>query len=308
MSKSNPIINIENTKVTSALTAFLGALFIIGFSLLIGFLGNKQYQAAKEYYQVTFQFSYIENILPGTVVRYQGALIVGSIDRIEHDLETQQVYATANIKKDFRIPIKGSSISLKTWGYMGQKFINIEVLEPFYYYQSVYGEDDFIFVETTPNVAIIMQDLLDSFSSRGSSINQSIVDRNLLQIRRAIRKAKKTRLFLPRVARQEISQFAIRTNQILKTADLVMLDFNQLSKDKMTPAQKFADYIRDFLPNFRLTAENLQSALDPSSENSTSNLMHREAAYYKALYLSEYYRDFLADTKREPYRLIYGPP
>jgi hypothetical protein len=308
MSKSNPIINIENTRIKSALAAFLGAFFIIAFSLLIGMLGNEQYRKSKEYYEVTFQFDYIENILPGTVVRYQGALIVGSIDRIDHDLATQQVYATAKIKKDFRIPVTGSSISVKTWGYMGQKFINVEVLEPFYHYQRVYEDADIIFVETTPNVAIIMQDLMDSFSDEGNLMNQSIVDKNLLQIRKAIKQAKRTRLFLPRVARQEISQFAIRINQILKTADIVMLDFNQFSDERMTPAQQMTDYIREFLPNFRLTAENLQSALDPANENNTSNLMHREYTYYRALYLSEYYRDFLEDARKEPYRLIYGPP
>ena len=129
-----------------------------------------------------------------------------------------------------------------------------------------------------------------------------------MKLRKAIKQAKRTRLFLPRVARQEISQFAIRINQILKTADIVMLDFNHFSDERMTPAQQMADYIREFLPNFRLTAENLQSALDPANENNTSNLMHREYTYYRALYLSEYYRDFLEDARKEPYRLIYGPP
>ena len=50
---------------------------------------------------------------------------MGEVVGIKTDLNRH--YIIIKIRKNFYIPKKGSSISIATWGYFGQKFVNINI-------------------------------------------------------------------------------------------------------------------------------------------------------------------------------------
>ena len=79
------------------------------------------------YYHMAFQTDFLEDINPGTKIRFQGSLVVGDVSHIESNFKDHLVHA--RIKNSFLIPRHGSRVSIQTWGYMGQKFINIGVIQ-----------------------------------------------------------------------------------------------------------------------------------------------------------------------------------
>ena len=99
------------------LSLLVGCLFYIGTTRLI----------LKEYYYLTFGVSFLEEVGPGSKVRFNGSFIIGEIDTVTY--RDHKNIIRAKIKKGFVIPKKGNAVSIKTWGYFGQKYIDIELYQ-----------------------------------------------------------------------------------------------------------------------------------------------------------------------------------
>ena len=113
------------SKASLPLLAALLFLLILGFSFT--YIFSQVYRQAEEYYELNLESDFFEEITPGTNVRFQASLIVGRVERMETDFDVHRI--VIKLKNDFYIPKSGSSVSLKTWGYFGAKFINIDVHE-----------------------------------------------------------------------------------------------------------------------------------------------------------------------------------
>ena len=111
----------------SSLSLLLALVFLLILVFSLTYVFSKVYYQAQEYYELNLESDFFEEITPGTKVRFQASLIVGEVDRIETDLDVHRI--VIKLKRDFYIPKSGSSVSLKTWGYFGSKFINIDAHE-----------------------------------------------------------------------------------------------------------------------------------------------------------------------------------
>ena len=103
----------------------LGIILSVLFSFI--YIITEGFNSFSRYYHIAFQTDFLEDINPGTKVRFHGSLVVGSVERIESNFRSHLVHA--RIKNSFLIPKHGSRVSTQTWGYIGQKFINIGVMQ-----------------------------------------------------------------------------------------------------------------------------------------------------------------------------------
>ena len=145
-------------------------------------------------YILYLEIPFIHNIAYGTKVRLNASVKIGEVVNIESDLHKHKIHIA--IKKQVRLPKRQTKISIKTWGYFGEKFINIHVL-PAKKYENFYEEYDSVKVKKEEN---ILSGAILKMIKNNSNINEQptfLLDSRLKNIRRAMKKLNRDPYFQP---------------------------------------------------------------------------------------------------------------
>ncbi len=152
-------------------------------SLLLGYIRNRTVMDSDSFYPIRFRLNFLEDIRTGAGIRYQGGLIVGKVQEIQ--IENDHFIIYADVANNFRIPKIGSRASLKTWGYFGAKYINIDIIlpekelgKPMEYY----AENDEILIDEVVNLTIMMDKFAQIMAKSDSDV--SILEKKLDEIKK----------------------------------------------------------------------------------------------------------------------------
>lgn len=293
-----------NTNDGSGFSKTLGFVMLVLAGIGIGYIGSKRVAYANQFYHVVFTMNFLEDVRPGMKVRYQGALIVGEIDSIESGYDYHKVHA--RIKKDFKIPKKGSSVSLKTWGYMGGKFLNVDVLQSYQNTES-YKEDDEIPVKEITNTTIIMAEFYDMIKKSENS-ELSPLEERLKETREMAESFSKSKYANPRFMRgfvrssaEKASDYFELLNTIGEETYLALSDINVLTEASVGE-------LRKKLPTWKQTVLKTRQEFtyeDAEANSIQRDFWHEETMYYLTLNYIKYVRQKLAEYRAAPYRLVF---
>lgn len=285
--------------------SILGFFLLMGITVSVMFLNSERVEYKKTFYPLKFSINYLEFIKPGTKVRFQGALIVGVVDSIESDLKTHILHI--RMKKNFHIPKKGSRITVQTWGYAGDKFINIDILEA-YRHSEPYNSEDIIPMEkvsTFSGILLQIDQVIKTSEEKGSSVLEEFVQtakkttHTLSQNKYAQRKGVTSRII------RQISGSAI--NGMKKTLSIVHYSKKELENFEAT-IHSFNKKIRSYLPLALRTTSNLKKMLTYKPNSATTiekGYWHEEASYYYLLSLVKKINQDLKIYANEPSQLIF---
>lgn len=278
----------------------LGGMVLLLAGIAFGFVGSKRIQYAREFYPITISADYLEGIMPGSKIRYQGALIVGEVVGLESDGRNH--FIKAKIKKDFYIPQQGSQISLSTWGYFGSPFLNIDILESARNSEP-YPPHAVIPMEKAVNSSVILQKAYDYIKSPEGQ--KSLLEKQLFEIKKisqeinqaAYLKPKNVRAFVKEIVGKAYLFFSgMRDlgNQFYITVN----ELNQISEDLTSSIEKSIARLRELSEAFYRMV---------GYENPTwpSRVLHQETDYEELANFLNYAKEKSAVYKKEPYRIFF---
>ena len=114
--------NYQKYNKIDRLTILIGFIILASITGIFLVLGSKKI-FIKDYYYLNFEVNFLEGVSTGSKIRFNGSVIIGEVEDITYKNFKNHVYA--KIKKGFYIPKRGSKVVIKTWGYLGQKYIDI---------------------------------------------------------------------------------------------------------------------------------------------------------------------------------------
>lgn len=291
----------ESIDPTNRMTVAIGFIVLMFFVLLLGYFGTKTFVKSFDYYQMTFSAPFVEDIRPGTKIRYQGALEIGEVIALKSSTEGHRV--TAKIRDDFRIPQIGSRASLSSWGYFGSKFINIEVIpdsgHDFYTLKSRAMP-----LEKIINSSILFQQYYDIIKKDG--VKMSLLERRLQDLKKAITEVRNIPYAQRHIARRMVHQ----------TANM-MQDFfgviNTTSQDLYVMLSRLND-ISDYLvydlnrnlPKIRASMKKLEQSVAYESNSFSARLLHEEGLYLTLLDYTKFANEKLDEMAASPYRIFFN--
>lgn len=291
----------DSIRQPDRVTILIGFAVLMFFVLFLGYFGTRSIVRSFGFYRMSFSAPFIEDIRPGTKVRYQGALEIGEVEYLVSDTSGHTI--TAKIREDFRIPVFGSRASLSSWGYFGAKFINIEIVPmqaaEFY---SLQGKS--MPLEKIINSSIMFQQYYDAIRSEGG--NLSILEKRLQQLRTTIAEVKR----IPYVQRN-----AART--MVRNATGLMNNFfgaiNTTSQDLYTMLSRVNDVseylvydLNKNLPKIKANMAKLEQSVAYDSESFSARLLHEETIYLLLLDYARYANEKLNDMASSPYRIFFN--
>jgi hypothetical protein len=282
-------------------TIFIGFVVLMFFVIFLGYFGTRSIARALDYYRMSFSATFIEDIRPGTKIRYQGALEIGEVEYLTSDMTGHRIFA--KVRSDFPIPRSGSRASLSSWGYFGAKFINIEIV-PTTFNESFYSLDQSMPLEKIINSTIIFQQYYDAIKSEGG--NLSFLEKRLQQLRKTVDDLKKT----PYVQRH-----AVRAT--VRQATGVMHNFfgviNSTSSDlytmlvRVNNVSEFLVYdLNKNLPAIKTSMAKLEQSVAYDGQSFSARLLHEETIYYLLLDYAKYANEKLNDMASAPYRIFFN--
>ena len=168
------------------LSLSLSFSFIFLFSFISIYFIVEAYHDSQSYYVLNLETDFLQEIIPGTKVRFQASLIVGEVVEVQTNLKKHHILI--RLKKDFQIPKEGSSVSLATWGYFGSKFININTY-PGGSHNIPYASGDTVPMLSSMNPNLIIQNFHALLKEDKLSKNISL-DQRLRSVKNMIRRLK----------------------------------------------------------------------------------------------------------------------
>jgi hypothetical protein len=283
------------------ITIAIGFTVLMFFVVFLGYFGTRSIASSFDYYPMSFSATFIEDIRPGTKIRYQGALEIGEITHLTSDMKGHRIFA--KIRKDFPIPKLGSRASLSSWGYFGAKFINIEIV-PMVLNETNYDGNESMPLEKIINSTIMFQQYHDVLKADKDGL--SILERRLKQLKKTVADIRK----VPYVQRH-----AARAG--IRSATGVMRNFfgviNSTSSDLYTmllQVNNVSEYLvydlNKNLPAIKANMVKLENSVAYDSESFSARLLHEEAIYYLLLDYAKYANEKLDDMASAPYRIFFN--
>lgn len=283
------------------LTILIGFCVLMFFVLFLGYFGTRSIIRSFGYYRMSFQSRFIEDVRPGTKIRYQGALEIGEVEHIISDLAGHVI--TARIRDDFSIPVFGSRASLSSWGYFGAKFINIEIVPSGA--QETYRESGKKMpLEKIVNSSIMFQQYYDAIKSEGG--NLSILENRLLQLKKAITAIKRMPYVERNAARTIVRNATTGMNSFFKIINTTGQDlYTMLSKINDTSEFLVYDLNRN-LPRIKANMAKLEQSVAYEGESFSARLLHEETIYMLLLDYAKYANEKLNDMESSPYKIFFS--
>ncbi|GAB4426004.1 MAG: hypothetical protein OHK0011_07420 [Turneriella sp.] len=291
----------DSIRQPDRVTVLIGFLLLMFFVLFLGYFGTRSIVRSLGYYRMSFHASFIEDIRPGTKIRYQGALEIGEVEYITSGTSGHTI--TAKIREDFPIPTFGSRASLSSWGYFGAKFINIEIV-PTAVTEFYRAGGRSMPLEKIINSSIMFQQYYDAIRSEGG--NLSILETRLQQLKKTIAELKR----LPYVQRHS-------ARMVVRDATGLMNNFfgiiNTTSQDLYTMLSRVNDVseylvydLNKNLPRIKANMTKLEQSVAYDSESFSARLLHEETIYLLLLDYVRYANEKLNDMASSPYRIFFN--
>ncbi|MDH5718555.1 MAG: MCE family protein [Spirochaetia bacterium] len=295
---------LPRIKKKSEASFWIGMVLLVFAGVGIGYIGSKRISYANEFYTLSFSINFLEDIRPGTKVRYQGGVIVGEITTIESGY--QEHIAHAKIKKEFLVPKNNSHISLKTWGYFGGKFVNIEIIHD-YIHGETYDEYSILKVEEVKNSAIVMNEIQNIFMKPDMTA-LSPLENKLTEVKAMTKYVAGIPYIQPKTMRSIIGSGAKKYREyVMEFKDFSIMFFENAEKFSET-TKIVLNMINTRTTEYSKPVMNIKNNLfyeNYSTVQGYTNLWHDEDAYYYARAFSEYVKDKSVYFKNNPYQLIY---
>lgn len=284
--------------------ALLGLVLLMVITFAVMYLNSERLQYNKQFYPLQFSIDYLEFIRPGTKIRYQAALVVGTVESIESNLETHILHV--KVKKGFFIPKKGSRITVQTWGYAGDKFINVDILEP-YRHSEPYKSTDIIEMAKVSTFSGIMS-TIDKTLKASEKSGKSVLEDFLETARQTTRQLADSQYAQPKATTHIIK----KVSGTIITGLRKTLAFAKSTQQKMqtakTATENIIDRLNRNLPLALKTVKNLKKFLSykPNAKIAIEKgYLHEEATYYYMLSYLEYINQRLKLYKKEPSQLVF---
>lgn len=283
------------------MTLLIGFLILMFFVVFLGYFGTRSLVRSLDFYRMTFSAEFVEDVRPGTKIRYQGALEIGEVEYLISGTTGHRIYA--KIRKDFPIPRAASRASLSSWGYFGAKFINIEVV-PTAATDAVYSLEHSMPLEKIVNSSIMFQQYYDAIRSDGG--NLSMLEQRLQQLRKTVADLKRVP-YVQRVSARNV----VRNTTRMMNGFFTMV--NSTSSDlysmllKVNGASEFLVYdLNKNLPKIKANMLKLEQSVAYGSDSFSARLLHEETLYLLLLDYARYANEKLNDMASAPYRIFFN--
>ncbi|MBX3724240.1 MAG: MCE family protein [Turneriella sp.] len=282
-------------------TLIIGFIVLMFFVVFLGYFGTRSIARSLDYYRMSFSASFIEDIRPGTKVRYQGALEIGEVEYLKSDMSGHHI--VAKIRTDFPIPKTGSRASLSSWGYFGAKFINIEIV-PSTFNETFYSLEQSMPLEKIINSTIMFQQYYDAIKSEGG--NLSILEKRLQQLKKTVDDLKKIPYIQRHAARATVRQATGTMNIFFGVINSTSSDlYTMLSR--VNNVSEFLVYdLNKNLPAIKTSMAKLEQSVAYDGQSFSARLLHEETIYLLLLDYAKYANEKLNDMASAPYRIFFN--
>lgn len=291
----------DSIRQPDRMTILIGFTVLMFFVIFLGYFGTRSFVRSLGYYRMSFTAPFVEDIRPGTKIRYQGALEIGEVELLASDLSGHRI--TAKIRDDFPIPTSGSRASLSSWGYFGAKFINIEIVPSGQ--QEIYAAvGKSMPLEKIINSSIMFQQYYDAIKSEGG--NLSILEGRLQQLKATITDIKKIPYVQRYAARNVVQNATGIMNKFFGIVNTTSQDlYVMLSRVNDVSEYLVYDLNRN-LPKIKANMAKLEQSVAYDSESFSARLLHEETIYLLLLDYMKYTNEKLNDMASSPYRIFFN--
>lgn len=291
----------DSLRNPNRMTLLIGFVVLMFFVVFLGYFGTRSIVRSFDYYRMSFSASFIEDVRPGTKIRYQGALEIGEVEYLSSDMTGHKIYA--KIRHDFPIPVFGSRASLSSWGYFGAKFINIEIV-PSTFNDVVYSLDHSMPLEKIVNSSIMFQQYFDAIRSEGG--NMSILEKRLHSLKKAVTDVKRMPYVQRHAARASVRQATGMLNGFFGIISSTSNDLYTMLA-RVNSASEYLVYdLNKNLPAIKANMAKLEQSVAYDSQSFSARLLHEETIYDLLLDYAIYANEKLNDMSSAPYRIFFN--
>ncbi|MCS6972581.1 MAG: hypothetical protein N2Z22_02870 [Turneriella sp.] len=279
----------------------LGFSVLMFFVLFLGYFGTRSLIRSLGYYQMVFFAPFIEDIRPGTKVRYQGALEIGEVLYIVSDMSGHKI--VAKIREDFGIPVFGSRASLSSWGYFGTKFINIEIV-PRGVQETYRSTGKEMPLEKIVNSSILFQQYYDAIKSEGG--NLSILEKKLQQLRQTIAGVRRLPYTQRYAARNLVRNATGAMNRFFTVVNSTSQNLYEMLEKINNVSESLVYDLNRSLPKLKSAVAKLEKSVAYDSESFSSRLLHEETFYLLMLDHAKFANQRLEEMSAAPYKIFFS--
>ncbi|MBL8035209.1 MAG: hypothetical protein JNJ69_16015 [Leptospiraceae bacterium] len=283
------------------MTFLIGFVVLMFFVVFLGYFGTRSLARSFNYYRMSFSAGFIEDVRPGTKIRYQGALEIGEVEYLVSSLNGHKIFA--KIRDDFPIPVVGSRASLSSWGYFGAKFINIEIV-PSTFNEIAYSLDHSMPLEKIVNSSIMFQQYYDAIRSEGG--NLSVLEKRLQQLKKTVLDIKKMPYVQRHATRASVQNATRMMNGFFGVINSTSSDLYTMLKRVNSVSEYLVYDLNKNLPAIKTNMTRLEQSVAYDSQSFSARLLHEETIYYLLLDYSKYANEKLNDMASAPYRIFFN--
>lgn len=291
----------DSLRNPNRMTLLIGFVVLMFFVVFLGYFGTRSIVRSFDYYRMSFSANFIEDVRPGTKIRYQGALEIGEVEYLVSDMKGHKIFA--KIRHDFPIPVFGSRASLSSWGYFGAKFINIEIV-PSTFNDVVYSLDHSMPLEKIVNSSIMFQQYYDVIKTDGG--NMSILAKRLESLKKAVSDVRRMPYVQRHAARASVRQATGMLNGFFGIISSTSNDLYTMLA-RVNSASEYLVYdLNKNLPAIKANMAKLEQSVSYDSQSFSARLLHEETIYDLLLDYTIYANEKLNDMASAPYRIFFN--
>ena len=291
----------DSLRNPNRMTLLIGFVVLMFFVVFLGYFGTRSIVRSFDYYRMSFSANFIEDVRPGTKIRYQGALEIGEVEYLVSDMKGHKIFA--KIRHDFPIPVFGSRASLSSWGYFGAKFINIEIV-PSTFNEVVYSLDHSMPLEKIVNSSIMFQQYYDAIKTDGG--NMSILAKRLESLKKAVSDVRRMPYVQRHAARASVRQATGMLNGFFGIISSTSNDLYTMLA-RVNSASEYLVYdLNKNLPAIKANMTKLEQSVAYDSQSFSARLLHEETIYDLLLDYTIYANEKLNDMSSAPYRIFFN--
>jgi len=282
-------------------TLLIGFIVLMFFTIFLGYFGMRTFVDSLDYYRISFEAPFIEDIRPGTKIRFQGALEIGEVVYMKSTPLKHRI--VAKIRDDFHIPKLGSYASMSSWGYFGAKFINIEII-PSVFSKTYYTLDDPMPLEKIINSTIIFQQYYDAIKSEGGQL--SLLEKRLNQLKRTVFDLKRTPYIERHRVRSTVRNVVTTAEQMVGVVGSTSSDIYTMLKQINAASEYLVYDLNKNLPAIKAKMSKFEDRVTPDSQSLSARLLHEETIYLLMLDYVKFANEKLNDMASAPYRVFFN--
>lgn len=283
------------------MTLLIGFVVLMFFVIFLGYFGTRSLVRSFDYYRMSFSANFIEDVRPGTKIRYQGALEIGEVEYLVSDMRGHKIFA--KIRNDFPIPVFGSRASLSSWGYFGAKFINVEIV-PSTFNDVAYSLDHSMPLEKIVNSSIMFQQYYDAIKSEGG--NLSVLSTRLQQLKKTVSDIKRIPYVQRHAARASVRSATGMLNGFFGIINSTSHDLYVMLQRVNGISEYMVYDLNKNLPAIKASMAKLEQSVAYDSQSFSARLLHEETIYDLLLDYSIYANEKLNDMASAPYRIFFN--